>query len=195
MDLALIAAAACGLLLGSIPSADLLARRRQIDLRTSGSGNPGTANALRVGGRGLAVQVLVVDLIKGALAALAGHLIAADAGAAIAAVAAVVGQVLNPWFRFRGGKGLGVAAGTAAALWPLGLLVAAPVFAVGARVLGTALGTLIGLAALVGAAALWVVQDWDTAGLLSSAAPLFWWAAGVALITAPKFIARVLRSK
>lgn len=67
-----------GYLVGSIPSADLAARIRGFDLRSQGSGNPGTANALRLGGRGLAATVLAMDGAKGAAAtalgmAIGGH--------------------------------------------------------------------------------------------------------------------------
>ena len=44
-------AAAVGYLLGTFPTADLVARRVSrglIDLRANGSGNPGSANALNV---------------------------------------------------------------------------------------------------------------------------------------------------
>ena len=43
-----------GYLLGTIPSADLVARRAtggDIDLRTEGSGNPGGVNAMKVLGK------------------------------------------------------------------------------------------------------------------------------------------------
>src|SRR5690606_27985836 len=50
------AALVVGYLVGSAPTADWLARRRGIDLRSTGSGNPGTNNALRTGGPRLAAS-------------------------------------------------------------------------------------------------------------------------------------------
>ena len=131
----MIGALLIGYFAGSLPTADLVGRIRGVDLRASGSGNPGAANALRVGGRGMAIAVLVLDLIKGAAAAMIGAGIHGDGTAVAAAVAAVLGQVHNPWFGFRGGKGLGVTAGTALVLWPSGLLVAVPVLAIAAKAL------------------------------------------------------------
>jgi glycerol-3-phosphate acyltransferase PlsY len=139
-----ISALLIGYFAGSLPTADLVGRIRGVDLRASGSGNPGAANALRVGGRGMAITVLVLDLIKGAAAALIGAEIHGDGTAVAAAVAAVLGQVHNPWFGFRGGKGLGVTAGTALVLWPSGLLVAVPVLAIAAKALRAAAGSLDG---------------------------------------------------
>lgn len=113
-------AVACliGILIGSVPTTDLLGRRWGVDLRTSGSGNPGTNNALRLGGRGLAVTVLLAELIKGAAAVWAGRAVAGDPGGALAAIGAITGNVYNPWFHFRGGKGLAITGGTLLAGWP-----------------------------------------------------------------------------
>ena len=47
-----VLALAIGVLLGSVLPADLLARARGIDIRSSGDGNPGTVNAFRVLGLG-----------------------------------------------------------------------------------------------------------------------------------------------
>ena len=70
----LIAAAALLLayLIGSLSGSLLLARAfGRADPRTSGSGNAGATNALRTGGRGYGAAVLVFDLVKGVIAALA----------------------------------------------------------------------------------------------------------------------------
>lgn len=114
----LLLALAVGIVIGSIPTADWLARRRGIDLRTSGTRNPGTNNALQTGGKGLAAVVLVVELAKGFGAVWAGSVLAASGGAALAGIGATVGNVYNPWFRLRGGKGLAITAGAVLAAWP-----------------------------------------------------------------------------
>ena len=54
--------------LGTIPSAHLLALAAGHNLRVEGTGNPGTANALAVGGKKLAGAVLLMDIVKGILA-------------------------------------------------------------------------------------------------------------------------------
>ena len=189
----MIAAIVVGLLLGSIPSADLLARRRGMDLRRTGTGNPGAANALGIGGRGLAAAVLSLDLIKGAAAALLGWWWGAEGGAAAASVAAITGQVRNPWFRGRGGKGLGVTGGTLLAIWPTGTLAVLPVIGIGSRLWGSAPGTLLGLGALLGGAILWALQNWPMAWGISPDDILVWYALGVVAIVAPKFVAGLSR--
>ncbi|HSJ29750.1 MAG TPA: glycerol-3-phosphate acyltransferase [Acidimicrobiia bacterium] len=112
------AALLVGYLVGGIPTADWLARRRGLDLRARGSRNPGANNALRLGGRRLAAAVLTAEVGKGALAVLLGGL-GDDAGAVAAGIGAVLGNVSNPYRRLRGGQGLGITAGI--------LLTAAPV--------------------------------------------------------------------
>jgi glycerol-3-phosphate acyltransferase PlsY len=189
-----IAAFLVGLLIGSIPSADLLARRRGLDLRRTGSGNPGAANALGVGGRSLAITVLAFDLIKGASAALLGWWWGGEGGAAAASVAAIAGQVRNPWFRGRGGKGLGVTGGTILTIWPTGALAVVPVIGIGSRLWGSAPGTLLGLGALLGGAMAWALQNWPMAWGISPDDVLVWYALGVVAVVAPKFVAGLRRS-
>ena len=183
-----------GFLIGSIPSADLMGRLRGLELRSSGSGNPGTANALRVGGKGLAAAVLALDLIKGAGAAAAGWGIAGHRAGIAAAIAAIAGQIRTPWYRLRGGKGLGVAAGTTLVLWPYGLAVIAPVIGLAARPLRAAGAALLGLALLLTAAVLWAAGSWSTAWGIPPDDGLVWYAIGIAVFTAPKLIDSLGRS-
>lgn len=182
-----------GYLIGSVPTADLLGRRRGIDLRIRGTGNPGAANALRLGGRRLAAAVLGFDLLKGAVAAVVGAALGGDATAVAAAVAAIAGQIHNPWFGFHGGKGLGVTGGTLAVIWPPGLLVVLPVLGLVSRALGSALGSLVGLATLAGAAVVWARRDWAMAWGIAPDDLLVWYAIGVVLLAAPKFFADLRR--
>lgn len=112
------AAALLGYLIGSMPTAEWLGRLAGVDLRGEGSGNPGTNNALRLGGRRLAAGVLVIEMSKGAIAVIIGAALAGDAGAIVAAVGAAAGNVFNIFYRFRGGKGLGIVAGVLITIWP-----------------------------------------------------------------------------
>ena len=118
-----------GYLLGSVPFAFLLARRAGIDVRIAGSGNVGAANVLRTSGTSLGVTVMALDISKGAATVLAAHAAAADVSAmAIAGAAAVVGHIYPIWLRFKGGKGVAVAAGVFGVLAPLATVLAAAVF-------------------------------------------------------------------
>jgi acyl phosphate:glycerol-3-phosphate acyltransferase len=118
-----------GYLLGSVPFAFLLARRAGIDVRAAGSGNVGAANVLRTSGTSLGVAVMALDISKGAATVLTAY--AATAGStamAIAGASAVVGHIYPVWLRFKGGKGVAVAAGVFTVLAPVATAVAAAVF-------------------------------------------------------------------
>lgn len=117
----LLGAAALGYLAGTVPSADAagrLARRGQLDLRTSGTGNPGAANAMVVLGRRWGYAILAADMAKGAVGSVAGRLVAGDAGAHVGGVASVVGHCYPLWNGFRGGKGVAPSVGQCAVTFP-----------------------------------------------------------------------------
>ncbi len=106
-------------LIGTFPSASLVARANGIDIRDVGSGNPGASNVTRVLGWRRGVWVFVFDVAKGATAAGLGLVVdGRPAGYALGA-AAVVGHVFPAWQRFRGGKGVATAGGVAAVLTPI----------------------------------------------------------------------------
>jgi glycerol-3-phosphate acyltransferase PlsY len=126
-----ILAAATAYLLGSIPFAFLLARRRGIDLRRTGSGNVGASNVLRTSGVSLAVLAMALDGLKGALAVLIAERVSGVPVAPVAAgLASVLGHVYPVWLRFRGGKGVATAAGAFTLLAPAALAAASVVFAI-----------------------------------------------------------------
>jgi acyl phosphate:glycerol-3-phosphate acyltransferase len=114
----MILAVLAGYLVGTLPTAVWLGKLRGIDLRRVGSGNPGANNALRTGGAGLAAPVLFVEMAKGVGAALAGSGLAGEAGMVAAGIAAAAGNLYNIWYRFSGGKGLGITGGVLIAAWP-----------------------------------------------------------------------------
>lgn len=160
---AVVAAAALGYLLGSFPSADLAARLagRDVDLRASGSGNPGATNAARVLGKHWGAAVLLVDLAKGAGAAFAGHAIAGDAGAYAAAITVVAGHIVPPWSRFRGGKGMATAGGAVFAVLPIYFPFAvALAAAVAFGTHRTELAAQVSGVALASAAVVWFATSW-----------------------------------
>jgi acyl phosphate:glycerol-3-phosphate acyltransferase len=103
-------------LLGTFPSAQLVARAHGRDILREGSGNPGASNVHRLLGWRAGALVLLLDFAKGALAAGAGLAIGGRAGACILGVAAVVGHTY-PVFR-RGGKGVAAAGGALVVLYP-----------------------------------------------------------------------------
>jgi glycerol-3-phosphate acyltransferase PlsY len=156
----LLPAVLLGYLLGSIPTANGLARLRGVDLRRAGSGNPGANNARRVGGAGLGVAVLVVELGKGASAVLLGSAFPHAWGVAAVGLGAIAGNVYNPWYRFRGGQGLGISGGVLAAAVPAGFfsgVAAAAAVALATR--SAPRGAIAGLLMMVVAVA-WLEPVW-----------------------------------
>src|SRR5438876_7232727 len=116
---AVLAGAAVGYLLGTFPSADVvcgIATRGRVDLRTTGSGNPGGLNAMKVIGKRWGALVILVDAAKGAAAGFVGLAIGGDAGAYSAATAAIGEHIWPVWSRFRGGKGVATSAGSCLAV-------------------------------------------------------------------------------
>lgn len=155
--IALVGGLAIAYLAGAFPTAYLVGRAGGVDLGEVGSGNYGATNVFRNLGGGPAVIVLVVDVAKGfapvwllpgawPVAGLSptGH-------AVLLAVAAVLGHVYSPFLGFRGGKGIGTAAGAYLALAPWAFLAAALVW------VGIVLWRrIVSLASLAGAVALLV---------------------------------------
>jgi glycerol-3-phosphate acyltransferase PlsY len=114
----LLAAAVVGYLVGALSPATLVARRRGVDLRRIGSGNPGAANVGRALGPRVGVVVALLDVLKGALPATVFGGVEHPAGL-LAGFAAVVGHVTSPLLRGRGGKGVATAAGAIVGSHPL----------------------------------------------------------------------------
>jgi glycerol-3-phosphate acyltransferase PlsY len=116
-------------LMGSIPFAQLLSRRRGIDLRRVGSGNVGASNVLRTLGVRPAVVAVMLDAVKGTVAVLvAQRLTNGVAAPVMAGLASMIGHVYPVWLRFRGGKGVATAAGAFAVLTPVAVAAAVGVF-------------------------------------------------------------------
>jgi glycerol-3-phosphate acyltransferase PlsY len=109
-----------GYLIGTFPSADLVTRfvsRGTVDIRESGSGNPGGLNAMRVLGRKWGALVMLLDTLKGVIAGFVGLAIG-DSAAYAAGTAAIAGHVWPVWTRFRGGRGVATAGGSFASVFP-----------------------------------------------------------------------------
>ena len=159
-----VAAVVIGYLLGTIPTAVVVARLASggtVDIRTAGSGNPGALNTLGVLGKKWGLVVLLVDFGKAALACVIGWNVSPDL-ACYAGSAAVVGHCLPIWSRGRGGKGIACAGGQCLATFP----VFAPV-AVAVAVLSSRQSESRAFLAGIGSALVWVVAAiiWTVADL------------------------------
>lgn len=129
-------------LLGSVSFAILVGASRGVDIRSVGSGNPGTSNVRRVMGKGPAVLVLVGDGLKGAGAAWIGTIAVGPEFGYIALLVAVIGHTFPMWHGFIGGKSVATAIG--------GFLFLAP-----------------GVGAVLAAIWIGIVMAWKTASIAS----------------------------
>lgn len=101
-----------GYLIGSVDFAVLVARRGGVDIYAEGSGNPGASNVARVLGKRAGALVMLLDLVKGVVAAALGELIGgSELTGFLAGAAAVVGHCFPIFHRFRGGKGVATTIG------------------------------------------------------------------------------------
>lgn len=147
MDHTWLSAPALGYLLGSVPVGYLFGRLRGVDVRRHGSGATGATNVARTLGLGPALLTVVLDALKGSLAAYLGLQLGGAWGYAAAGIAAVAGHSWPVWLGFRGGKSVATGAGVLLVLHPaavgLAVLVAAA-FIVPTRYvsLGSIAGTL-----------------------------------------------------
>ena len=144
-------------LLGSIPFGYLIARFFfHTDIRKSGSGNIGAANALRTIGTAGGIAVLILDALKGfAPVFLGSHAWAINAWIiAGGGGAAVLGHCLSPWLGWKGGKGVATSIGVIYALsWQAGLACSIAFLIGGFATAYSSVGSM--LANLVAPPALW----------------------------------------
>ncbi len=115
---------AAGYLIGSLPWGYWLPRWfAGVDIRTVGSGNTGATNVWRTLGFKLGLAVALLDIAKGAAAALLARWLADDLVAVLAGAAAMFGHYRPIFLRFaRGGKAVAVVGGVGLALAPLATL-------------------------------------------------------------------------
>ena len=116
----LLAAIVIGYLLGSIPLAHLVARRKGIDIFASGSTRAGTANVFWNISRRNGILVFAGDAAKGFLAVKFASLLGVpDSALILAGGAAVAGHWKSIFTRFRGGDGMVTLLGVTFAMTPV----------------------------------------------------------------------------
>jgi len=125
-------------LLGTFPTALIVARLAGHDPTKEGSGNPGASNVYRLAGAQAGLAVFLGDAAKGAIAAGTGRAAGGPRLALACGIAAVVGHVFPLFRRFRGGRGVATAAGTVAVVEPLVALPFVAVWLLVARLTGKA---------------------------------------------------------
>lgn len=116
-------------LIGNINSAILISKLKGKDIRTCGSGNPGTMNMIRSFGKPMGAVTLVLDVLKGVLPCLLGWLFMGDGeflrlgsqriGIYLAGLCTTLGHVYPVFYKFKGGKGAATIIGVCLAMHPI----------------------------------------------------------------------------
>ena len=124
-------------LIGSINPAIILSNLiSKEDIRTKGSGNAGTTNTLRTMGKGPAIAVLLIDVLKAVVAILLAKWISTfgeytseqisslhDFALMAAGFGVVLGHNFPVYYGFKGGKGVATSLGLLLVIeWKIGLI-------------------------------------------------------------------------
>lgn len=97
-----------GYVLGCLNPAAILSRKKDIDLRSTGTRNLGASNALLVLGKASGALVMAVDIAKALIAARLARWLFPKLAAAqlLGGLGAIVGHIYPAQLNFKGGKGL-----------------------------------------------------------------------------------------
>lgn len=103
-------------LIGSMSAAVLICKILHYpDPRNSGSKNPGATNTLRIAGRKIAISVLIIDVLKGAIPVwISDYLNVSTSCLNVVAISVCLGHIYPIFFKFSGGKGVATALGAIA---------------------------------------------------------------------------------
>ena len=121
---------------GNINASIIISRIKGGNIRTAGSGNPGTMNMVRTYGKALGVLTLVFDAFKASICCVVACFVFGQVpfaaenhwGIYIAGIAATTGHIFPMFMKFKGGKGIACIIGVNLVANPLVTLI---VFIVG----------------------------------------------------------------
>lgn len=161
-----LVALAASYLLGAIPFGLIIGwRARNVDIRAYGSGRVGATNALRTLGWRAAAFVFVLDVLKAVAAVGIGNvLIGTSLGMGLCAVVAIAGHNWSVYISWQGGRGVSSAFGSILAIHPIAAIVSlvvaiAIMLATRYVSLGSIVGTLVGLALIIGLVSSGILPD------------------------------------
>jgi glycerol-3-phosphate acyltransferase PlsY len=112
--------AAAGYVFGAVPFGMVVSKALGLpDPRTVGSKNVGFTNVLRVSGTKAGVLTLLGDMGKGWVISWAAmHWLTDEVYIMLVALSPILGHVLSPFLKFKGGKGVATALGSVLGLSP-----------------------------------------------------------------------------
>lgn len=157
-------------LLGSIPSGIWIGQIfYHTDIRKSGSGNMGTTNTFRVLGKKAGIVVLLMDILKGTLAASQPYFFHSGINPLIIGLFASLGHTASIFNHFKGGKAVATSAGILLAYSPVLFCVASSIF-----IASLLLSSMASVASILGITLMFIIalciHDWILsiiAGLLT----------------------------
>jgi len=118
-QLTLVLAMLIGYLLGALPIAERISRRKGVDLFNSGTGLAGASNVRKTVGKKEGAIVMVADFAKGVAAVMLARGLGLDGSILLlVATSAIIGHWNSIFSRFRGGDGLASLAGVTVGLFP-----------------------------------------------------------------------------
>ena len=122
-------------IIGSLPTAIIAGRLlKGIDIRKHGSGNAGATNVFRVLGWKPGIIVLLIDMFKGFVVVfylssiVPGNAMDYSIVQVSGGLVSIFGHIFTIFAKFKGGKGVGTAAGVFLGLEPLPVLICLAVF-------------------------------------------------------------------
>ncbi len=101
---------------GIIPFCYIIGQLKGIDLRKIGSGNIGATNLGRFLGLPFFILGFILDGLKGLVPVLIAQSLYLNP--ALAGAGAIIGHIFNPFFKFRGGKGVSTTIGVGLGIVP-----------------------------------------------------------------------------
>lgn len=122
VDAVAIAVVVVAYLLGTFPSAELIASRYGKEITKVGSGNPGASNVIRELGWKAGMAVFLMDMAKAAIAVGIAWSVSGgqrDPLCYAAMCGAIVGHVAPVFRKFKGGKGVASGGGALFVLFPV----------------------------------------------------------------------------
>lgn len=140
-------------LLGSIPSGLWIGKYfYHKDIRQEGSGNIGTTNTFRVLGPKAGVVVLIIDILKGTLAASQPYFFHVPVNPLLIGLVASIGHTCSIFDNLHGGKAVATSAGILLAYNPLLFIVASLVF-----ICTILLTSMVSCASIIGVSTIFII--------------------------------------
>ncbi len=114
----LIILAVCSYLFGNINWALIISKSKKTDIRSMGSGNPGTLNMSRTFGLKTGLLTFLLDVLKGAVPTLVAYFVfygknfensafaVSDFAVYLCGLSVVLGHIYPVFLKFKGGKGI-----------------------------------------------------------------------------------------